>query len=379
MLNEEEIFTKIKIMDKLLQPIIDYYNTTGKVPGKRDINSNAILWHYKSWAKAVEAAGLKPRRVVQYTEEELINSLLRFSKENGFSPRAADCNTCNYLYDTRTYLHKLKVKTWGSVLEKAVLDKYFEFSRFVNLSDEELLNRIKKLLDISGSTSISAYERMNTELPSVNYLCHRYGSWSNLLKKAQLKMNVDKYDNEDLLETLHKAHEHFHHVPSSTELERFSGICPRIWTTRFGSYNEVLKLVGLTPAHLTPCDVVESDNELITMYMKFSEENGYINGATSRALDQSDDIYKSNVFEIRFGSLNNLRELCGYKKIVKGVSKYTEQEIRQGLSDLYKRYQRVPTLKEIKASDLPCISCILRYCKSTSIKEAVLKSINYDN
>lgn len=366
-------------MDKLLQPIIDYYNTTGKVPGKRDINSNAILWRYKSWAKAVEAAGLKPRRVMQYTEVELINSLLRFSEENGYSPRAADCNTCSYLYDTRTYLNKFKVQTWGSVLEKAGLKKYFEFSRFINHSDKELLSLVKDLLIKSGSTSIPAYERINTELPSVNYLCNRYGSWSNMLKTANLKVNVDKYDNEDLLQTLRRAHEHYQHVPSSTELERFSGICTRIWTARFGSYNEVLRLLGLTPAHITPCDVAESDRELVSMYMKFSEDNGYINGATSRALDQSDVIYNSNVFEIRFGSLNNMRELCGYKRIVRGMPKYTEQQIRQGLSDLYKRYQRVPTLGEIRMSGLPCISCILRYCKSTSIKEAVLKSINYDN
>jgi hypothetical protein len=45
------------MIDPVLQPILDFYKIHGKPPGKRDITPGAILWKYKSWAKAIEAAG----------------------------------------------------------------------------------------------------------------------------------------------------------------------------------------------------------------------------------------------------------------------------------------------------------------------------------
>ncbi len=366
-------------MDKLLQPIIDYYNVNGKVPGKRDINSYAILWRYKSWSKAVEAAGFKPRRVVGASCKDLISSLNKFYSENGFSPRASDCNKASYLYDVDTYLEKLGVKTWGAVLEKAGLNKYFERSKKITLSDDDLLKNIKNVLTTVSATSMPFYDRHRGDLPSSAYLCQRFGSWQNILKKTGLQLNVDKYDNDELLSIISRVYKEFDKVPSSTELERYTGIPVRTWTKRFGSYNDIIKSLDLSPIHVTPCNVTESDDELIKLYRKFSEENKYDNGAPSRILDLSEDIYSSDVFCVRFGSINNLRELCGYKRIIRGVVKYTEEEIKKGLKELYHQKGAIPSVKDIKDSNLPSISCILRYCKSTSIKEAVLKSIDYDN
>jgi hypothetical protein len=363
-------------MDQILQPIIDFYKKTGKVPGKRDIPSGKILWKYKTWSKAIEAAGLKPKRVVNPSEDQVINSLKRFSAEYDRSPRAEDCNKIEYMYDTKTYISALNVKTWAEVLERAGLEKYFSISDDINLSDEELLSKVRTLLESKGETSVNAYEKNKGTLPSSTYLCQRFRSWQTMLKLCNLELNVDKYDNNELLSMIINVSKELDRTPSTTELEKFTGIALRNWTKRFGSYNNILNSLKIEPAHKTPANVQESDDELMNMYIEFSNKFNFKSGAPSRILDESPEIYSSDVFAIRFGSMNALREKCGFPEVRRGVAKYTEKQILNELKELYYSLNRMPTVRDLKESNLPAISTILRYCKTTSIKEAFTKALN---
>jgi len=90
--------------DQLLQKIRDVHEVLGKTPTKRDFIDHyesqrymhIIYATFGSWTKAVKMAGLKP--VVQerkgggrYSDEELLEYLDIFYRENGKPPTETDC------------------------------------------------------------------------------------------------------------------------------------------------------------------------------------------------------------------------------------------------------------------------------------------------
>ena len=70
--------------------------------------------------------------------------------------------------------------------------------------------------------------------------------------------------------------------------------------------------MGLTPSHRTAVRVKETNEELLQMYIDFSNEVNPGVGATAKQLDKSDKIYRSEVFSLRFGSINDLRKEAGF-------------------------------------------------------------------
>lgn len=348
----------------------NFYNLHKRSPSKRDIASNGSFRRkYGSWNAALEAAGLPVNRKFEHAEDELITSLQRFSEENGKSPTANNCNTTDYLFDTHTYMRKLGCKTWSQVLRKAGLEEYFEQSTFVSMPDDELLSLVELVLSVGNDTRAVFYRANRGKLPSFGYLVSRFGSWGEILKRLSIRPNMNKYSNEELISIFFEAKEHYGVVPSSTELESFSSIPVRQWTKRFGAYNIFLNKIGEQQHSKTPENVIDTDDELKQLYMLFSAENGFTNGATSKALDLSGDIYGSDVFSVRFGSINKLRKACGYSTIHRQTDKYTEEQIKQILRDLYTKLGRIPTRKDLNIADIPSVSTICRYMKTSNLTE----------
>ena len=93
--------------------------------------------------------------------------------------------------------------------------------------------------------------------------------------------------------------------------------------------------------------------------------------------------YKSDVFAIRFGGLNRLRELAGYEPYYSS-RKYTKTGIRNMLIETYHKYGRRLTISELKKlskSDehFPSVTTIMRYFATTKINEVWEEIINEQN
>ncbi|KRT87143.1 MULTISPECIES: homing endonuclease associated repeat-containing protein [Bacillus] len=73
----------------------------GRPPKKREVRQwSAIVKHFGSFNKGLEAAGLTPRKRREYTEEELIHILQEKAKELGRSPK------------------QMEVKQWSTIVKR---------------------------------------------------------------------------------------------------------------------------------------------------------------------------------------------------------------------------------------------------------------------
>lgn len=118
------------------------------------------------------------------------------------------------------------------------------------------------------------------------------------------------------------------------------------------------------------------------MYIKFSKKLGRL--ANSKDLDNSEDIYNSDVFIIRFASMYNLKKEAN--KVLKlnidlrNREKYTKEEILNMLIKEYKNYNRRLTNVEVNNNkNLPSASTILRKFTTTKMGEVWANVEEYIN
>lgn len=307
--------------DEIIQLIQKFYAENGKAPAKRNFESiveTTARRIFGSWNAAIVASDIPVNRKLEHTEAELIESLHRYAAENGRSPGAADCNKCSYLYDTRTYTRKLECKTWSQVLRKAGLEEYYEISPFTQLSDDDLLLLIKSIITAENADATADYYKRNKgALPSLETLVTRFGSWGAILERLGINQNMNRYTQAELLEIFYEAKSHFGRVPSVWEFDAYAKISSDLYKRYWGTWRKFLKSIGEKPVTADFAHVTETNEELIEIYKDFSQRNGYTNGATASSLKNSDKMHSADVYIYRFGTLNKLREICGYEPIIR--------------------------------------------------------------
>lgn len=121
-------------------------------------------------------------------------------------------------------------------------------------------------------------------------------------------------------------------------------------------------------------EVDVTNEELINIYKELSRDlDKDVKGATARDINNN-CIYKRGVFELRFGSINNLREICGYE-FKKREEKWTKERVLETLIKEYKKRNGKLTLKNLKEiKTLPSQGTICKKFKVTNFTE-VLKIV----
>lgn len=348
----------------MLEILIAYYNKFGKSPTKRDIpGRDKIIFKYGSWNNALIAAGLPVNRKFNHSHKELISTLKRFYTENSKSPTSNDCNKIDYLFDFRTYLEKLNCKTWSDVLLKAGLNTYYERSLFIHMNDEDLLLKINEKLKGANRYTQIYYIENHDDLPSYEYLRTRFGSWNSILKKLNIPLNINKYTDDELIKYFYDVRNKINRVPSVLEFQKYSGISFDYYRSRFGSWRKFLDSIKEKYVTKNRAIVLENNDELLKMYIDFSLKNSFINGAPSSALNNSDDIYSSDVYTLRFKSINNLRSLCGFKETGNNC-KYSIEYFKLKIKKIYLLKGRIPTNKDIIEAGISRTTLCRYFCGS---------------
>lgn len=121
-------------------------------------------------------------------------------------------------------------------------------------------------------------------------------------------------------------------------------------------------------------EVDVTNEELIDIYKELSRDlDKDVKGATARDINDN-CIYNRGCFELRFGSINNLREICGYE-FKKKEEKWTKEKVFETLIKEYKRRNGKLTVKDLKEiKTLPSQGTICKKFKVTNFTE-VLKII----
>ena len=203
-------------------------------------------------------------------------------------------------------------------------------------------------------------------LPSSCQVTKHFGTLQNLLKEAGIQsttnpnlFNREQLSDEEMLENYKKfVEEHLKthmFLPTNDDLDKCQSIqCTSVYISRFGSFNNVNKLIGYEGYNNK---VLEED--MIFKYKRACKEYG--NVLSSREITKifkatNNYIYSTEAYLSHFGTLHNLQELCGFDKTRPGMGA-TRKEIIEKLkwlgdvlgrrtveSDL-KLYKRMPSGK----------------------------------
>lgn len=114
--------------DELLGYLLQFWQENGKVPTAKDFDNNpkcpsssTYQKHFGSWNKAIEIAGLSGYRVrVRILDNELLEYLIQFWKENGRAPTKMDFINNPKYPSPRTY--QLCFGSWSKALKLVGLD-----------------------------------------------------------------------------------------------------------------------------------------------------------------------------------------------------------------------------------------------------------------
>lgn len=188
---------------------------------------------------------------------------------------------------------------------------------------------------------------------------------------------TQKYTDEDLIQHLKKYYERNKKVPTKIEwnadastpsydvyYERFRLPWRELWTSH--GY-----VVERNPLNLSADNrffskiANESDEELIELYKRFADKIGKI--PTKIDLDSSDEIYNSDVFVVRFGGLNPLRRLAGFKE-------YNTGGVRRSKDDVIKllkvaRQEKGRRLSATEVNSIVPKSSLYRLFQTSKINE----------
>ncbi|MFW5438917.1 homing endonuclease associated repeat-containing protein [Paenibacillus apiarius] len=293
--------------------------------------------------------------------EELLQMLREKAQTLGRNPRSLEMDD-RHIYERR-------FGSWNKALVAAGLTPEFHTKKGWDISDEELISMVRPLFDRIGSTKKNDYEASRGEdLPSSTYLNTRFKGWNNFLIRAGFtKDDVNLYrtsKDEYIRQIRNYVEEHDGRVPTIDEWKAagYSGQIREIFPT----FNDAIIAAGFDPNTVRSSTVTETDEELIQMYVAFSNKLGY--PATYNDLLRSPDIYSPNVFTLRFGTLNDLREKAGLDTSRHGF-KYDTEELRQMLLDFKRKYGKptVRTMRELfKKKGMPDVNTFLRHFQVTS-------------
>lgn len=296
------------------------------------------------------------------TNEELINQVQILAEELDRTPKMREFKFAK--------VAGYRFKSWNNFLRTAGLKPNLIINDFANLTNKELLEVVDKELDRIGSTTFSAYNKHKSKnAPSFSYVKKRTGlKWNEMLEKLNKELNLENKTKEELLQQLKDISLSLGKTPSKNDLLNM-GINADIYYYKFGSYNKALKLAGLD-VNSEKSKVIHSDAELLKMYVDLCKKIG--KPATSRDIDDNLQ-YSSDVFIMRFGSINKLRELAGYNT-VNYTKKYSKGDIKTKLIAAYKEKGRRLKNHELKQmskddSSFPSISTICRQFNTTKISK----------
>ena len=194
-------------------------------------------------------------------------------------------------------------------------------------------------------------------LPSSCQVTKHFGTLQNLLKEAGIQsttnpnlFNREQLSDEEMLENYKKfVEEHLKthmFLPTNDDLDRCQSLqCTSVYISRFGSFNNVNKLIGYEGYNNK---VLEED--MIFKYKRACKEYGIV--LSSREITKiykatNNYIYSTEAYLNHFGTLHNLQELCGFDKTRPGMGA-TRKELIEKLQWLGDVLGRRPVESDLK-------------------------------
>lgn len=182
-------FTKESILDSLKKWAETYNGPLTSIEFSKQNRSpslGTIHYYFDSWENAMESAGLKElyyNSTNNYTEEETINTLVRW-KQNYGGPYTVQAYKKSKLKPSAGFIINYFGK-WNIALNKAGIRNNPE-QIYTFLSDEQIILSIKEWFNTTEGPKTSKVYQKNIRNPSYSTLVNKFGSWKKALKAANL-------------------------------------------------------------------------------------------------------------------------------------------------------------------------------------------------
>lgn len=247
------------------------------------------------------------------------------------------------------------------------------------LSDAEILITMKEEYYRVSPTGCHDFFKKSNLVPSLPYLTKRFSkTYNELLLLAgvpEQDLNFVRRDKEDYLCKLISVANLLGHTPTADEF-REQGYCPEMLMKFYGTYNNAIQEAGLEiNVKKTACIFTKA--ELKRQYLSLNKKLG--RPASWNDLNNNPDISNANVFTIRFGGMQGLKESLGIEPSTRRPkSIYSKEYLTELLIQEAYNQGRHLTVSEIKNNDrLPCHTTILKYFKTTNMDD-VWKEISLE-
>jgi len=359
--NEEQNITKSDLRDEL-EGLAD---ELGRTPTSRDMAEDGkyatsnYSRKFGSWNDAVREVGLEATRERDVPREDLIDEIQRLAEELGGPPTVAEMkehgcygvSTCSNEFgtwnkalktagvgtnkekdvpesDLLAELHRLDEKVEGRLIAShmRIMGKFSVGTygrKFGSWNDAlreaglELSNRT----DIPKSELLAELERLNEELertPTVEDMWEEgrfgsatyhtaFGSWNDAIREADLGVNVrSDIPEKELLGEIQSLSDELGRTPERRDMDQHGQFDSTTYSSRFGSWNEVLKRVGFEPIRRT--DIPES--ELIDEIQRLADT---LNRPPTRDEMEHRGEFSSSTYPHRFGTWTDALIEAGYE------------------------------------------------------------------
>ena len=218
---------------------------------------------------------------MRYTEEELIESLQKFYKENNRAPKQKECSEFEYLKGASTYINRFG--TWDKVCSVAGIP--YSVSKFnTSVSKEYIIEGLTKFFKQHGRPPKVRECKEVEYLPSDVKIRKEFGSWDNALKEAGLSTS---WTIEKIKKGVLSLADELGRTPTSEEVNK-SLKTPSRQTIykKFGGYDNLLGTLNLkrhcNQSHITEENLALSYNKEWLLeqnktkpLQKISEELGF--------------------------------------------------------------------------------------------------------
>lgn len=352
----------------LLNLLKDFYKKHGRSPKRREIKeNNAIRERFCSWNNALEKAGLPVLRKI-WTKEELIKVVDDIILEHGRPLSAEEINQDTSLFNTSTF-RKIVGIPYTKYIEALGFEPNIKLcdKKYLIMDDKQILQEFKKELERIQTNRWRIFnQKRRNGFPNESYFRKRFNcSWNELLQIINIDTSVKRLSKEEFVNWYLNLIKEKDYTPSQSELNNQYSFFNFHMKKYFKNYSNMCKELNVKQPAKTPDIVTETDEELLDMYIRFSENLG--RPATSKELDASDEIYNADVFVLRFGGMNELKRLCGYHEYVtKSRKRYSKQEIKLKLIRYYKENGN-KRLTNNELNKLIPLSTVKRYFQTTKI------------
>ena len=330
--------------EELIEQVRKLADELGRTPMEREFDEDrrtagaaTVQKRFGSWNAFLREAGLDILRMVNYSDEELIEQIRAMAKKLGRTPTRREYDNNPETASTTTIATRFG--SWNKALALAGLNANYEW---VAYSKEELIEQVQKMAEELGRTPTIDEFRKNPNTGSNYQVLKFFAEWNDFIRAAGLKVSFN-YSKEDLIKQVREYAAELGRTPTSDEFKS----CPNTASTGvvkelFGSWNAFLEEAGLTVIRKTGQHFTKE--ELIAQLLDLRDRLG----RTPTRKEFHSDANTTSSWHVAklFDSWGSFVEAAGLTM----YGNYTKEELLEQVRLLAEELGHTPTQKEFDTS-----------------------------